>query len=178
MILSKASFIRLHVALSLFVVTGAELVRGADEAAILSQARAAVDEGRFRDAEQLLRSHITEGDAPAIDPLPVELEIIRRIRLDYALTSEDLLAELRSTIPDVTTEDCDRWREQHDLQHRLIDGEIRYFKRAPTNLFRFCEEARTRRAATNRPAPAGWKFSIPDHLHRIVQMGQRWVRMH
>lgn len=132
---------------------------------VLGQAQAAVAEGRFRDAEELLRAHIPDPDAPVADPYAVALEIIRRTRLDYPLTADQMLARLRESIPDATPADVERWRQQGVLQHRIIDGEARYFSRAAGNLLRFCEEARRRR--TPPVAPAGG-FDLPRHLAGLL----------
>ncbi|UCG16402.1 MAG: serine hydrolase [Phycisphaerales bacterium] len=140
---------------------------------LLEKVEEAVSAGRFSEAELMLRAQIAEPDGPVVGPYATQLEIIRRIRLDYSLTGEDMLAKLRKVAPDVTVSDIDRWREQGVLQFRPIDGQIRYFKREPSNLFRFCEEARSRRSAAKQPRRAGWKFSLPAHLARLLDRARR-----
>jgi CubicO group peptidase (beta-lactamase class C family) len=138
---------------------------------LVERARALTDQGKFSEAEALLRENITSVDGPVIDDYAVALETIRRIRLDYSLAPEEILTKIRGSIPDVTAEDLERWRQQGVLQHRMIDGEVRYFGREPSNLFRFCEEARSRRKADVQPA--GWKFDLPEHLAQLVAEAER-----
>lgn len=141
-------------------------VRAEDEAKLLADAQTAVEQGRFTDAEQMLRAALPDPNAPVVSPPAVALEIIRRIRLDYALTPEALLEKLRARLPSVTADDLERWRQQGGLQYRMIDGAVRYFVREPGNLFRFCEEAKSRRKP--EPAPTGYEFDLPRHIAGLV----------
>ena len=96
----------------------------------------------------------------------MQIEILRRIRLDYSLTAERVLEQLRESIPDVTAEEIDGWRKQGVLQHRIIDGEVRYFNRAAGTLFRACPAVKAR--CRTRVAPAGVRFDLPKHLAQLV----------
>lgn len=153
-------------ALACVLVITATPAYAQDDAELLKHAWAAVDSGRFSDAERLLREKVTDPEGPVVDSCAVALEIIRRIRLDYSLTPEQLLDKLRDSIPDVAAEDLERWRQQGVLQHRVIDDQVRYFGSEPSNLFRFCAEARSRRKADVKPA--GWRFDLPNHLAQLV----------
>ncbi len=131
----------------------------------LGRARQMAEAGRFGEADTLLRTRIADPDAPVVDDLAVELEILRRIRLGYSLTSDQVLEQLRKSIPDVTIDDMDTWRESGVLQHRVIDGEVWYFNRAVSNLFRACPAAKARRQET---VTAPRAFDFPTHLARLV----------
>ncbi len=133
----------------------------------LDAARERIAAGQLAEAEALLRPLVPDPDAPVTTPAAIQLEIIRRLRLDYDQTPEALLDAVRRSIADVTAADLDRWREQGGLQYRVLDGRLWYFDREPANLWRFCEEARTRRAP--RPSPAGWDFNLPAHLERLLR---------
>jgi len=141
--------------------------------ALLNRARAAADQGRFQEAEQMLRGKVADSNAPVTGPYATQIEIFRRVRLDYSLTQRQLLAKIKPSIPDVTADDLDQWRQQGVLQFRRIDGQIRYFSSEPKNLFRFCDAARKRRSDTNTAPRAGWKFALPAHLARIVHLAER-----
>ncbi|NQT12102.1 MAG: serine hydrolase, partial [Planctomycetes bacterium] len=141
------------------------------EAPDVGFAREAAAAGRFSEAETLLREKIGDPEAPAVDEFAVQLEILRRIRLDYSLTAGELLSQLRESIPDVTAEEMERWRQQGLLQHRVIDGEVRYFKRAAANLFRACPGASARRQPG--VTPSGTRFDLPAHLAHLVAERER-----
>ena len=136
---------------------------------IVSRAQQAAAEGRFSEAERLLREQIREPHTPIIDEPAVQLEILRRIRLDFALTEGLLLEELRERIPDVTLADVASWREQGVLQHRIIDGEVCYFNNAVGNLFRACPEAKARCRET---VAVPRTFDVPAHVAKLVAEGE------
>lgn len=134
--------------------------------------------GNFAEMERELRQRIDkpEKEAGASD-CEIALEILRRIRLDFSRSSEQMLGQLRLDIPDVTPDDLDRWRAEGVLQSQMIDGQVRYFKREPSNLYRFCEEARARRDRHQPPKPPSEasepQFILTDHLARLVQMAEQ-----
>jgi len=136
-----------------------------DPTGVLARAQAAADEGRFTDAERMLKEHIADPNAPVTDPYATALEVLRRIRLDYALTPDQLLAKVRNSIPDITADNLEVWRTQGALQYRLIDGEVRYFAREPGNLFRFGNEASKRRTPPFKPAG---EFDLPRHIAQLL----------
>ena len=137
-----------------------------------------VQSGDFAKAEQLLRRTIPDPEAPIVDATAIQLEILRRTRLDFTLTEEQLLAELKECIDDVTMEDIHRWRVAGELQYRVIDGQVRYFRRAGSNLFLISEEARLRRnekkLAEDR-ARAAKKFDLTTHVAELVELSESTV---
>lgn len=138
---------------------------------VLQSARKAMDEGRFAEAEKMLRATVEDAQKPVTDPLHTQLEILRRTRYDYSQTEAQLLDKLRESIPDVTTADLERWRKNGQVQHRIIDGKIAYFRREPSNLFRFCDEAIRRRRGSVEPA--GSDFSLPVHISNLLKIADR-----
>src|SRR6476620_3821068 len=107
--------------------------------------KALVDKGDFTAAEKLLKSEISDASQPVTTEPAIQLEVLRRTRYDYSLTDKDILNEIKKDIPDATQVDVDHWRRAGDLQYRMIDGELRYFRRAASNLFRFNADAKKRR---------------------------------
>jgi len=98
-------------------------------------------------------------------------EIVARVRAAYDLDEPGLLAKLRALIPDVTAADLERWRKAGEVQYRVIDGRVCYFDREPSNIFRFCAEARARRSrADPAPRPA---WTLEDHLRRVTAEAAR-----
>src|SRR5688572_24872363 len=105
-----------------------------------------VDAGRFAAAEAAIASSLAD---PALSPeerrrIAFERERMRRIRLDFSLTRDQAFAELRGKIPDLTGAEFEAWDAAGLLEHMEIDGERRWFNRAPSNLFRLSAEARAR----------------------------------
>ncbi|HRX86521.1 MAG TPA: transglutaminase domain-containing protein, partial [Phycisphaerae bacterium] len=156
-----------------FTVTAAlgSATAWAADAGDVEQARDLVQQGRFHDADALLSDCIADPTAPVTSPCAILREQMRRILIDYRLTADAMLAKLKQSIPDVTAEDVARWTEHDDLQHRVIDGETRYFAREPSNLFRFCAEAKARR--TPSVPPAGDDFDLPRHIAHLLEIADR-----
>jgi transglutaminase-like putative cysteine protease len=109
-------------------------------------------EGRLAEAESWIDTRLSAMNAPPNHPFVIERERLARVRRDYNQTPEQLLASIRSSIPNVTMADLDRWREEGDLQWVRIDGELFYFRKEPRNLFRFSKDAIARRDAAAKAA--------------------------
>jgi transglutaminase-like putative cysteine protease len=120
-----------------------------------------VDGGRFAEAEaaitQALASSTDEGTR---DALQFERERMRRIRLDFTLTEDQVRAKLRESVPDLREEEFVAWDRANLLEHLTIDGEKRYFSRAASNLFRIDPAA-----AARRRTPAPFRDSPLQQLH-------------
>ena len=129
----------------------------------VADVRSMVIRGEFAKAERALSGRETQAD--------VELrEMVRRLRREYSLDEAAMLEKLRPLIPGVAAADIRRWREAGELQHRVIDGQVRYFRREPSNLFRFSDDAKARRVKV-KEKPAAWKLT--DHLAKVIAEAER-----
>ncbi len=129
-----------------------------------------VAEGSFSKAKTVLQAQISDSSKPVTETPAIESEILRRIQLDFNLSEKDILNELRQSIPDVSSGDLARWREAGDLDHRQIDGEVWYFGRAVSNLFRLNKEARDRRTTV---LEADEKFPIVELVAELVEEAEQ-----
>jgi hypothetical protein len=127
-----------------------------------------IDKGEYKEAEKLLSAEIKDAAAPITSAPAVQLEVLRRTRQDFSLTEADVLRQLRRSIPDVKPEDLASWRETGDLQFRMIDGEVRYFRSAVSNLFRFSADARERRKPGSF-RPEKKTFDMTAHVRELVR---------
>jgi transglutaminase-like putative cysteine protease len=126
--------------------TGAAVLWSSDYAEI-AQARALIEQGAFAQAEALLagsEAFVTEAELQARDE---SLETIRRVRREYNQTESELVEKVRKSIDDFTAEDLRRLVGEGHVTHRVIDGEVHYFRREPGVMFRFCDEIKQRRDA-------------------------------
>lgn len=145
--------------------TGASAAFTSNDPLILN-ARKLMDEGKFAQAEKLLGSA-----GPQSQPAASELrEIIGRIRIAYSLDASAMLVKLQKSIPGATLDDLENWRREGEVQFRMIDGKVAYFEREPSNIYRFCGEAKGRRQISPSPGPQ-WK--LEDHLARVIAEAQR-----
>src|SRR4051812_12007041 len=140
-----------------------------------------IDRGDFAEAEEILKSQVSDASQPVTTEPAIQLEVLRRTRYDYALTDKDVLAEIKKEIPDATQADVDRWRKAGDLQYRMIDGEPRYFRRGVSNLLRFNTDAKRRlkkaaaekeRNTNEKKAAAEKKFNTKELVEKLVKLSE------
>ena len=131
--------------MALLLGAGAGLRAGtAADTMLIEEVIDLVDAGRFAQAEQLIAQAHDSGAPP--DALAFQRERMRRIRLDFSLDEAALRDAVRRQIPDLREDEFRRWRRAGLFDAMVIDGDTRYFARAPHNLFRLSAEARARRA--------------------------------
>jgi len=151
--------------------------QGAGAAAIPLNIRALIEQGEYREAESRLRQAGTDSvlSAPERRALLYEAERLERIRLDFTIPPDEMLAQLKEDIPDATIEDVTRWRQQGVLEGRVIDGQLLFFNRAVRNLLRMSEEAAARRVerADAEPAVSDREIRIEDYMARILEARKR-----
>ena len=151
-------------------------------AGVLQKARELVERGSLADAEALLASVPDTGSAELTRACREGREIIRRIRLDYGLSLDELLQRVGKTLPAVTAEDLERWRQAGQVQYRVLDGRLGYWQREPANLWKLCDEAKRRLAVAegrdpDQPGPpAAGERKLIEHLHKVVSEARRTGR--
>lgn len=132
---------------------------------VMVRVRQLIADGRLAEAEAALEADRAAGEAGRKRAAEDGLETIRRLRRDYHLDLPMLVERLRGAIPDVTESDVRRWQQAGEVQHRVLDGRVAFFIREPSNIFRFCDEAKRRRAAQWATRPAG----VPDKQARAEE---------
>ena len=93
------------------------------------------------------------------EPVPIpasmdrEIEIQRRLRIDYSLTEDELFQKLNNSINQLTHDEFNGWLREGHFDHQTFDG-IRYFVgNSVSNLFwRHPELEARRRVPLDRPA--------------------------
>lgn len=140
--------------------------------AVVLQALGLLKSGKFAEAETFLVTKTNQAASDALQARSETLDIIRRIRIEYSLDSDGLLAKVRKSIPDATAKEVERWARESGARYRMIDGKKLFFRREPQNIFIFSEAARQRRAkAGNAPVKSDWKLT--DHLKAVVEEAER-----
>jgi hypothetical protein len=124
-----------------------------------------LDKGNFKRAEQTLATTQPSSDANVTREREEALDIISRMRQEYTLDDQSLLAKIKRRIPDATADDITKWREASQLGYRIIDGQIRYFRSEPQNLFIFSADAKKR--DTLKKKDSDW--TLGEHLKKIVE---------
>jgi len=106
-----------------------------------------IDAGQFGAAETRIDAALADTGLPADarSALLFQRERMRRIALDFSLDADQLKARVRQQIPDLSDAEFSAWDAHGLFEHMVIDGRLRYFKRAPANLFRLSPQAAARR---------------------------------
>ena len=132
----------------------------------VSDIKALVDEGRFREANARIVAALAERRLPQAQRQAAlfERERMHRIRLDFPYRREQIAAQVRRQVPDLREAEFDAWDRAGLFEHQVIDGEKLYFDRAASNLFRLNPEAFARRDPSLGPLSAGpLEIQHPHH---------------
>ena len=124
------------------------------------------DEGQFSLIHEKIDNWLEEKEwnPEQKEQLRWEKQRIRRIKRDYRFTREDLLEQLQRRVKDFHTSELDEWTSDEKLTHRYIDGEIRYFYAAVSNMFFRNPEIYARNIGFDRLNPH------PEIVREITQL--------
>jgi len=104
-----------------------------------------------------------------IQNLHFALERMKRIRKDFSKNEADILAFIRTYLPDVKPSDLRRWEKAKTLEYKIIDGKKKYFNQAARNLFRLdgvCKKIWQEKHAQD---PQKEKFDLNAFDRSIIQ---------
>lgn len=135
---------------------------------VIGEALALRDRGEFEKASQSLQAYLdqTTTSLQADEKRRVEFEIerIRRIRMDYKLTREKLLEQLKRRIPDFTDAEFDTFERDGKFDVQVIDGHKLYVNSSASNLLLRVPELRKRQ---KNPASKDTYRKLYAHMQRV-----------
>lgn len=106
-------------------------------------------DGRFREAAALLRDSLSRARRdPERKTLEFEIDRLRRIRLDYNLTRDQLRERTFRSIQGVTEEEFGGWVRDGWFDARVIDDTLRFVGVSVSNLFMRHQELAGRRTSS------------------------------
>ena len=92
----------------------------------ITTARTLREGGNFKKAAAVLKDAIAQGGETLTEKdrsqLTYELDLLDRIRQDFALTKEQLFTQLTKNLKDVTRDEYEEWLKQDRFESRTIDG--------------------------------------------------------
>ncbi|WP_305806250.1 transglutaminase domain-containing protein [Stenotrophomonas sp. YIM B06876] len=140
----------------------------------LAQLVARIDRGDFAGAQARITDALQRAglDAQARSDYAFQQERMRRMRLDFSLDEAQAKARVRRWIPDLRDDEFQAWDEAGWIEHLDIDGQRRWFNRAPSNLFRVSRAAAARRAADIPPPTEGPYERLAPHHAEVVAAAQ------
>lgn len=108
-----------------------------------------------------------------------EEERLRRVKIDFNRTEDEVRKYIQQYIPDVTDEQMRQWEAQKVLEYEMIDGEKRYFRNAAPNLFRIDADCRAVKYAKDQSGDEGSmkvnKTHVPEIMEKVRNTGQTLV---
>jgi transglutaminase-like putative cysteine protease len=129
------------------LLTGCGLVRAPGAETALHRAAALRDEGDFKKAAEVLSQALESKETPASDRRELEFQrdVLRRIKLDYAFTQEELFHKLAASLKDATRPEFEQWLAAGWFDGRSIDGQTFFVDVSVKNLFFRHPELNSRR---------------------------------
>ncbi len=100
--------------------------------------------GNFTKASSMIDEVIERNDLSPIEKyeLDFQKDRLRRIKLDFEKTADDMLNYIHKYYPDANESDLKKWEDAGSLEYKIIDGKKFYFNRAQGNLFRVNKDAK------------------------------------
>jgi transglutaminase-like putative cysteine protease len=113
--------------------------------------------GKFKEATLLLEKALSENSNSLSqdekDKILFQIERMRRIRIDYSLTTDDLYAQLERGIQNISRDEFNRWMKEGKFDARMIDDTLRFVGPSRSNLFfRYADIAARRIPPLNQHA--------------------------
>ncbi len=129
-----------------------------------------IGSGEYSKATKMIDKILMKENISELDRLELEFqkEKMNRIMKDFRKSEKNVLEYIRKYIPEVTVEDLARWREEGTLEYKNIDGEIFYFNRAASNLFRLNKEAKYIKMKFTGVGPDKLDFFLDGYLRDVL----------
>src|SRR5690606_19816530 len=106
------------------------------------------------------------------DACAFQSERMRRIRMDFSLDRDAAFERVQRQIPDLSQAEFDAWDKAGLIEAMEIDGQRRWFNRAPYNLFRISADARARRADPDAPFSDGPFERLQPYHAQVVEASE------
>jgi len=143
--------------------------------AVLRNAAALEEQGKFTEAAQVLQDHLAtyrgtlSGDQEK--EILFAMDRLDRIRKDYSLTKAELFKSLKESIEGLTEEEFESWVRAGWFDSRVIDGQLYFVYTSRSNLFFRHPELEARR----RPHKDTSKFdqAVWQSYLRIKELGAK-----
>ena len=117
--------------------------------------------GRYLEAEEVAAKALGGKSVDDHDPVSFAAERLSRLRREYTLSREKLIAQLVDALDGFTPEEFDRFDRDGRFDKRTIDGKVGYAGASRSNLFFRYPELEKRRK-TRRDG--GFAKLLTDHI--------------
>lgn len=148
----------------------------------LDTVTALVTAGQFDAANARIDKALQQPDLDAATRRALKFQRVRmkRMRMDFSLSADQVKAQVRKDIPDLTDAQFKSFDAHGLFEHMFINGKRLYFRRSPSNLFRLSAKARAMRDGRTGKAkylPSGLpKQQNIEHMRydrKVIERAQR-----
>jgi transglutaminase-like putative cysteine protease len=131
-LIQTKTFLVTAVTFLMFMIAGNPSFGGALDQAIRQQVA-----GNFADAAKTLKQALNSktGDPADRKALEFELDRLERIKKDFPFSQEELFAEVKPNVKDLTRAEFDQWVKEGRFDSRMIDGKRYFMSSSVANLF-------------------------------------------
>ncbi len=140
-----------------------------------------IAKGNFSNATSLIDQQLVNPSVPDLDKylLSFEKERMRRIKIDFTKSIDDVKKALAKYYPLLTDDMLQNWITEKSLEMMIIDGENKFFNRAVPNLFRINKDAKLVKQKVDGILPDDkdefLKFHLPAVMRESVQNNSAFV---
>jgi transglutaminase-like putative cysteine protease len=181
MIMAKNGFT--FISPAVMVLIGMKLIRVLLLGVSLAGARGAmadtigrlVSDGHWVEAQQQIDRELSQSNISfqSRQDLLFQRDRMRRMRLDFDKTREQVFQEVLAAAPGVTEQEFADWEKTGAIEHLDIDGTRWYFDHAAPNLFRISAQAR----ALEKHPVAWFRYYLEDIRHIISAYDREDMRL-
>lgn len=137
----------------------------------MNEIQTLIHEGRFAEARILIGKILeTENDAEKIYELNFQLDLMKRIEIDFNKKEEVVLKYIKKYFPEANAENLRQWEAGGKLECKIIDGERRYFRNAAPNLFRVDEACKRRKEEVDGLSKSNLENFLEKELPEVAQL--------
>lgn len=158
------------VLMGLLLAGGGVAVTWAEERSVLAEAIELRQRGEFEKATSLLRHWLDETTATASAEerraAEFEIERMRRIRLDYKRSADEVFEGIRKRVPDFSREEFERLERDGHFDVQVIDGRKMFMNSSVSNIFLRVPELRARDRSRK---PDLTYRKLYDHARRVKE---------
>ena len=146
---------RVYVLVLLVIFAGCCGLFAESAADAIARATAMREAGDFKGAADILGAAMK---SPQLSPvqqkdLSLQLDMLRRLKLDYSLSRDELYNDLTGAVKDLTPQEYSGWIDQGRFDSRTIDGQAQFVNTSVNNLFFRYPELRVRRIHDKNTVP-------------------------
>jgi len=139
--------IRIATLVLIFMIAGSANAPADSSATAISRAATLRESGDLKVAVAVLGDALKAPNLSAAQrkELEFQIDVLKRIKMDYPLTRDDLFTQLSAAIKDLTPAEFDQWIAQGRFDRKTIDGQTWFEDECVRNLFNQYPELASRR---------------------------------